>query len=214
MAEHYSCEQSEEKGNDDRVLEKNKNRDLKENNHYVDNDVMNFNKDKKFDVYCLIKISKEKEYILHIKSDFLNTKSQNVSDLIKNIVKKFNQRKFSIDNYIICLKQNHNDENKEFYIKNYELREAKKKNFKPKFDLPCYFHLAPLKNVSYEKISFVVKDPLNIMMIEKYENTNHLAYNISNEEFSEKYYQKYYQKNQRKKIKYYKNCCKINCTII
>lgn len=59
-----------------------------------------------------------------------------------------------------------------FYINNYELRLYKKRKNIPNFDLPCYCPNSILNNMVNEKISFTIKNPLNIILIENYDNYN------------------------------------------
>ena len=72
-----------------------------------------------------------KEFIFPIQTDFFNIKEEYGYDLIKNIIKKINEKKLIVENnsikYIISLKDCEDENNKEFYIKNYELKLCKKK---------------------------------------------------------------------------------------
>ena len=116
-----------------------------------------------------------KEFIFPIESDLLDIDKQYGYDLIENIINKINNESFIINNnskkYIISLKSCENDNNKKkFYIKNYELRFCNKKNMKPKNDLPAFSLCNILKNISDERISFISKYSLNIMLIEKFED--------------------------------------------
>lgn len=96
-------------------------------------------------------------------------------ELIENIINKINNESFIINSnskkYIISLKNCEHDNNKKnFYIKNYELRFCNKKNMKPKKDLPAFSLCTILKNISDQRISFISKYSLNIMLIEKFED--------------------------------------------
>ena len=198
----------------------NSNCDSSEINHYLYNNIWNFNKFKKFEVFCYIKVNKEKYFIFPINSDSINLKTHTVYDLIKNIVKKFNQNNINIKsdiiNYNISLKDCEDEANKNFYINNYELRPSNKKDGSPKFDLPCYSHDSLLTNISNEKISFVVKDPLNIMMIEKAENS--IDAKLIEECICkiDKDLSKNYKRSilDRKNKKCNNNFCRFNCLII
>ena len=189
-------------------------------NHYSKNSAMNYyNTLKIFDVFCYIKINQKNSFIFPIKSDLLNLKTQTVNDLIKNIVKKFNENKINIKlndiNYNISLKDCENENNKNFYINNYELRQCKKKDCSPKFDLPYYSDKSLLKNISNEKLSFVVKDSVNIMIIEKLDNSLDAKFNETNlSNIEEGSTEKFYEKEKRRYKKYNSNLCNFNCIII
>ena len=129
----------------------------------------------RFNVYFYFQI-KDKEFVFPFVSDTFNIYEDNVNNLIKNIVKKINEKKIIVNcdniNYIVSLKdiEDIEDENDEtFYCKNYELKACKKKNFKPKEDSPSFSSKSILKNIDNKKISFVSKNPLNIMIREKFE---------------------------------------------
>ena len=103
----------------------------------------------------------------------VNINEQHVYELIKNIVKKIKEKNIIINykdsKYIVSLKDSENENNIEFYIKNYELKPCKKKNFMPKNDCPSYSPNSLLKNVDKKIFSFVSKSSLNIMLIEQFE---------------------------------------------
>ncbi len=128
----------------------------------------------KFEIYFYF-VFKDKEYIFPIKSDLFNVNTQYIHELIKNIVKKINEKNIIINynnvKYIISLKDcEENDDEKDinFYIKNYELKPCKKKNFCPKTDFPSFSAKSLLKNIENKKISFITNTPLNIMIREKF----------------------------------------------
>ena len=127
----------------------------------------------KFDAYFYFKINDEKEFIFPVKSEPFNIDEQHVYELIKNIVKKINEKNIIINykdsKYIVSLKDSENENDIEFYIKNYELKPCKKKNFMPKNDCPSYSPNSLLKNVDKKIFSFVSKSSLNIMLIEQFE---------------------------------------------
>lgn len=72
-------------------------------------------------------------------------------------------------NYIVSLKDTEDEEDNDFYAKNYEIKPCKKKNHMPKFDSPSFSPSSLLKNIQNENLSFVCKKALNIMLIEKFE---------------------------------------------
>jgi hypothetical protein len=135
----------------------------------------NLNDYKQFEIYFYCVINGN-EYIFPIKTDFLNVKKEYGYDLIKNIVKKINNKNLIVISnsikYIISLKDIEDDDNNDFYINNYELRYYKKKNMIPKYDLPALSSYYLLEKISNEKISFISKNSLNIMITEKFEDYN------------------------------------------
>ena len=132
----------------------------------------NENKVKNYNIYFYLNLNKENSFIFPIKSDFFKINKQYIYELIKNIVKKINNEniniKYNSKDYIISLKDIEDDDDFDFYIKNYELKPCKKKNFMPKSDCPSYSSSSLLKNIEKENISFVSKLPLNIMIREKF----------------------------------------------
>ena len=129
----------------------------------------------KFDVFFYFTINK-KEFVFQIKSDLFNLNKQYTYELLQNIVKKINKKNIIIncDNikYILSLKDMEipeNENNKDFYIKNYEFKQCNKKNFVPKKDSKSYFSESLLKNMDNKIISFIAKNPLNIMLRENIE---------------------------------------------
>ena len=132
----------------------------------------NENKIKNYNIYFYLSLDKENSFVFPIKSEFFKIDKQYAYELIKNIVKKINNEniniKYNSKIYIISLKDIEDDDDIDFYIKNYELRPCKKKNFMPKSDCPSYSSSSLLKNIEKENISFVSKLSLNIMIREKY----------------------------------------------
>jgi len=128
----------------------------------------NENKVKNFNIYFYLNLDKENSFIFPIKSEFFKINKQYTYELIKDIVKKINNEniifKYNSKDYIISLKDIEDDDDFDFYIKNYELKPCKKKNFMPKSDCPSYSSSSLLKNIEKENISFVSKLPLNIMI--------------------------------------------------
>ncbi len=142
----------------------------KDNNNITKNiEINNF---KKFKVYFYLEYNKDFKYIFPIESESFDIEKQYVYELIKNIVKIINNNNFIINykstNYVVSLKDCENSDYN-FYINNYELRPCKKSNFFPKNDLPHYSTNSLLKDIINERISFVSKNPLNIMLTEKYD---------------------------------------------
>jgi hypothetical protein len=131
----------------------------------------NENKVKNYNIYFYLSLDKENSFIFPIKSEYFKINKQYTYELIKNIVKQINNKNiiinFNSKDYIVSLKDIEDDDD-DFYIKNYELKPCKKKNFMPKNDCPSYSSYSLLKNIEREKISFISKLPLNIMIREKY----------------------------------------------
>ena len=138
------------------------------NNIKIDNNYL-----KNYKIYFYLKLNKDK-FIFPIITDYFNVNTQYIYDLIKNIVKKINDKNIIINcnnnNYIVSLRDIEDDENMDFYINNYELRPSKKKNFIPKSDCPSFSSSSLLKNIENENISFISKNSLNIMLREKDES--------------------------------------------
>ena len=150
---------------------------------FSDNDEFDYNKKekyyisnnnetnlKKFKVFLYFEINGNNKYVFPIETDFFNIEKQHIYELLKNIVKKINNKNIIINykniNYMISLKDCE-DNDKNFYIKNYELKPCKKTNFIPKNYLPSFSSTSLLKNIINERLSFVSKNNLNIMLIEK-----------------------------------------------
>ena len=144
---------------------------------------------KRYNIYFFLNLSKDNTFIFPIESDIFNVNNQHVYELIKSAVKNINNKKIRITynniNYIVSLKDIEEEENMDFYTKNYELRPCKKKNFMPKNDCPSYSSSSLLKNLENKNISFISKRNLNIMLLEKletYEEKNNQKYNIDDED--------------------------------
>ena len=157
---------------------------------YYNNSDCNFINFKSFKVYFYFEINKDCNFIFPIESDKFNVEKQYIYELLNNIVKLINNKNIIINHnnikYHISLKDCE-DINDDFYIKNYELKPCKKKTLTPKFDLPSYDSFSLLDNIAKERISFVSKNPLNIMLIQKYEEQN----KSENEHFQNIYNDKY-----------------------
>ena len=134
-----------------------------------------FNIYKQFKIYFNLSINNN-EFIFKINSDYFNINEQYIYELIKNIVKIINNKKFIVknnfNNYIISLKDCEEEKEIDFYIKNYEIKQYNNKISLFKNDLPTYSSNSLLKIISDEKINFVSKSPLNIMLIETYDDSN------------------------------------------
>lgn len=146
-----------------------------ENSHYSSNSLNNYkNCLNKFKVYFYFKINKDNEFVYPMETDFLNIKNQYGYDMINNIIKKINEKKIVINinssNYILSLKDSEEEKNNDFYINNYELRPCNKKDLKPKKDIPSYSSKSLLKDFVNERISFISKYDINIMLMEKYDD--------------------------------------------
>jgi hypothetical protein len=139
------------------------------------------NEDKyaKFNTYFYFKLNENNEFIFPIQSDIFNKSKQYVYELIKNIIKKINEKNLVINynniDYIVSLKDTE-EEDINFYIKNYELKPCKKKNFKPKNDCPSFSPNSLLENVDNKLISFISKNSLNLMLRERIEENNKYQY--------------------------------------
>ena len=149
------------------------------NSQKLNLDKKNVDKYFKFNIYFYFKLDENNEYIFPIQSDIFNKSKQYVHELIKNIIKKINEKNIVINfnnvDYIVSLKDIE-DEDVDFYIKNYELKPCKKKNFKPKDDCPSFSSNSLLENVDNKLISFISKNSLNVMIREKFEENNKYQY--------------------------------------
>ena len=149
------------------------------NSQKLNLDKKNVDKYFKFNIYFYFKLDENNEYIFPIQSDIFNKSKQYVHELIKNIIKKINEKNIVINfnnvDYIVSLKDTEDDDD-DFYIKNYELKPCKKKNFKPKDDCPSFSSNSLLENVDNKLISFISKNSLNVMIREKFEENNKYQY--------------------------------------
>ena len=121
-----------------------------------------------FNVYFYFKINEENENTIMIESDELNIDTQNVSDLLSNIIKKINSRKINVNiknnDFILSLKEN---ENIDFYNDNYELRPYDKNSNSPKYGCSCFSSSITLDELIDLEICFVVKKSTNIKLTQK-----------------------------------------------
>ena len=158
-----------------------------EESKFVKNVQNDFNKLKKYNIYFFLNVNKENTFIFPIQTDYFNINELHVYELIKSVVKKINEQKITITinsiKYIVSLKDTEDEDNMDFYIKNYEIKPCKKKNFMPKTDCPSFSSSALLKNIEKENISFVSKNNLNIMLLEKFDSYEPSSkYEIDDEE--------------------------------
>lgn len=118
----------------------------------------NFDKIKKVNIYFYLNFM-EKRFVFPIISDIIIANVYK-NELIQKIVKIINDKLFKINInsiiYIISLKDIENDEDMNFYSKNYELKSVKNKNFSNFI----------FKNNENENIIFHSKNSLNIMIRE------------------------------------------------
>ena len=138
------------------------------------NDYKIKNNIKKFKVYFYFNLNEKNEYIFPFESDLLNIDNQYGYDLIQNIINKINNESLVINydskDYILSVKENQNDDTKNFYINNFEIRKCKKKTFKPKDDVPPFSPELLLNNILDDTISFICKNNMYIMLIEKFDD--------------------------------------------
>ena len=138
------------------------------------NDYKIKNNIKKFKVYFYFNLNEKNEYIFPFESDLLNIDNQYGYDLIQNIINKINNESLEINydskDYILSIKESQNDDKKNFYINNFEIRKCKKKTFKPKDDVPPFSPELLLNNILDDTISFICKNNMYIMLIEKFDD--------------------------------------------
>lgn len=141
---------------------------------------------KKLKIFFYLNIN-DNVFILPIETDYFSINNQSVYELIKNIVKKINEKKIVIKiksiNYLISLQDIEDEDDYTFYINNYEIKPCKKRNHYPKDDSPNYSYTTLLKNIEFKNISFMSKNPLNIMLreIEQTNNENRILYQEDDE---------------------------------
>ena len=184
---------------------------------YIENNSNNYSN---FKVYFYFEINKDYNFVFPIESDIFNIEKQYIYDLLRNIVKIVNNKNITVNykgfNYIISLKDCE-DKNKDFYIKNYELKHCKKVKYTPKDYLPSYSSNSILKNIIKERISFVSKDPLNIMLIQKYDDFKEKNLNekikYNNKFIKNTNIKKIFNINEKNINKYKNDLCKSKCFI-
>lgn len=94
--------------------------------------------------------------------------------MIKNIVKKINNNKIIIrinsKEYTLSLMDRDDDSNELFYDSNYELKDCEPNNLQPKNHSDGYSSKLLLKEIINNKICFISKNPINIMLAEHYDS--------------------------------------------
>ena len=112
----------------------------------------------KFDIKFPFKFN-QKEFIISIESDVFNLNENKVEDLIKNAIKKINEKNFTFkenkNTYIISLKDCEEDTDKEFYKDNYEISKNHCIN---------YLYELLLNEIKDTKLNLNCKNSLNIMI--------------------------------------------------
>ena len=135
---------------------------------FLNNIKINNNYLKKYKIYFYLKLNEDK-FIFPIITDFFNVNTQYIYDLIKNIVKKINDKNIIINynnnNYIVSLRDIEDDENLDFYINNYEIKPFE---FWKKKESENYSSKDLLRTINEEKISFFSKNPLNVFLMKQF----------------------------------------------
>ena len=124
---------------------------------------------KKFNVYFYLNFNKSKQYVIPVYTENFNIYETRIYDLIKYIVKKINNSNIIIkDNnidYSVSIKDTEEEDNIDFYINNYKIKPFE---FWTKNDCIDFSPNSLIKSINEENISFFAKNPLNIMLIEKF----------------------------------------------
>jgi len=117
-----------------------------------ENDIENV-KPKKYDIklHFYIKIG---EQSFHFETNLILESNQKVEDIIIWGINSFNnaKHKITIQDKEYELRYNNNSEND---FNSYEIRECKKKDFKPKFDLPPFSNNSSIEYVVDERLCLV-----------------------------------------------------------
>ena len=123
---------------------------------------------KKFNVNFYFDFNKDKKFVVQITTDSFNADNFHIYDLIKYIVKKINDSNIIIkdnnDNYSVSLKDT-DEEDKDFYINNYELKPYDYWTNKYCED---YSPEKTIKSIKEDNISFFSKNPLNIFLMKQF----------------------------------------------
>ena len=123
---------------------------------------------KKFNVNFYFDFNKDKKFVVQITTDSFNADNFHIYDLIKYIVKKINDSNIIIkdnnDNYSVSLKDT-DEEDKDFYINNYELKPYDYWTNKYCGD---YSPEETIKSIKEDNISFFSKNPLNIFLMKQF----------------------------------------------
>lgn len=129
---------------------------------------------KKFKVYFFFNLNEKNEYIFPFESDLLNINEQYGYDLIKNIIRKINNKSLVINydskDYILSIKENESDDKINFYINNFEIRKYKIETSKLNNEVPPFSSELLLNKIPDDSISFICKNNIYIMLIEKVDN--------------------------------------------
>ena len=136
---------------------------------YGEDEIVNFDyeninnlKPKKFEIklhfYILIG-----EQSFHFETILILESNQKVEDIIIWGINSFNnaKHKIIIQDKEYVLRYNNNSAND---FKSYEIRNCKKKNFKPKFDMPPFLNNTSIENVINERICLVCNNKNLLIM--------------------------------------------------
>ena len=136
---------------------------------YGEDEIENFDyeninnlKPKKFEIklhfYILIG-----EQSFHFETILILESNQKVEDIIIWGINSFNnaKHKITIQDKEYILRYNNNSVND---FKSYEIRNCKKKNFKPKFDMPPFLNNTSIENVINERICLVCNNKSLLIM--------------------------------------------------
>ena len=193
---------------------------INDTNNKDNNDNNCFNNIKQFEIYFFLKLNNDIEYVFLIQSDYLNIKEKYGFELIKNIIQKINDKNIVVENnsvkYIVSLRDNdsEDEDSRDFYSKNYELKKCKKDTLKPKEDIPSFSPTSLLEEFINERISLVCNNDLNIMLTEKYNDYKETSEPkdeviINNKNNSKGINVNSNNKKKRNKEKLYKTKCTI-----
>ena len=120
-------------------------------------------------MYFYFNFNKSKQYVIPVYTENFNIYETRIYDLIKYIVKKINNSNIIIkDNnidYSVSLKDTEEEDNIDFYINNYKIKPFE---FWTKNDCIDFSPNSLIKSINEENINFFAKNPLNIMLIEKF----------------------------------------------
>ena len=105
------------------------------------------------------------EQSFHFETILILESNQKVEDIIIWGINSFNNAKHKIifQDKEYVLRYNNNSAND---FKSYEIRNCKKKNFKPKFDMPPFLNNTSIENVTNERICLVCNNK-NLLIMTK-----------------------------------------------
>ena len=105
------------------------------------------------------------EQSFHFETILILESNQKVEDIIIWGINSFNnaKHKIIIQDKEYVLRYNNNSAND---FKSYEIRNCKKKNFKPKFDMPPFLNNTSIENVTNERICLVCNNK-NLLIMTK-----------------------------------------------